>query len=267
MPEGDTIFRAAATLGRVLSGQTITRFESVFPALNRVDVDRPIAGRTIDSVSARGKHLLIALSGSLVLRTHMRMNGSWHVYPPGARWRRPARDRRIVIETPRAIAVAFNVQVAEFLTPAAMARHADLQALGPDLLAPDFDGADARRRMRARGDAPIADVLLSQRVVAGIGNVFKSEILFLAGVHPFAPTSAIADAALDDMLSIARTVMRASVRLGARTTRSSLDPRGRLWVYGRGGRPCRRCGAAIQARKTGEDARITYWCPNCQPER
>jgi endonuclease-8 len=230
MPEGDTIFLAAETLRRALVGQTVTRFRSVFPALTRVDDDRPIAGRTIEAIEAHGKHLLITFTGGLTLRTHMRMNGSWHVYPPGARWRRPARDMRIVVETARATAVAFTVPVAEFLTESQLARSSELRALGPDLLADAFDADEARRRIRGRGDDPIADVLLSQRVVAGIGNVFKSEVLFMARVHPFAPASAVSDTQIDDLLGIARKVMRASVRLGMRTTRSSLDPRERLWV-------------------------------------
>jgi endonuclease VIII len=265
MPEGDTIFLVAARLRRTLAGQTVTRFKSVFPALTRIDVDRPIAGRTIDEVTARGKHLLIAFSGDLALRTHMRMNGIWHVYPRGARWRRPARDMRVVVETARATAVAFNIQVAEFLTAAQLARHDQLRSLGPDLLAAEFDAVEARRRLRAEAEAPIGDVLLSQHVVAGIGNVFKSEILFLGGINPFTPTASVSDAQLDGLLEIARKVMRISVRLGTRTTRSSLDPRERLWVYARGGKPCRRCGAPIDAKKTGEAARITYWCPRCQP--
>ena len=123
MPEGDTIFRAARTLHRALAGSAVTRFESVFPALNRIDQDRPLAGRTIESVSARGKHLLMTFSGDLVLRTHMRMNGSWHIYRPGERWQRPARDMRIVVETARFVAVGFNVPVAEFLTGRELSRH------------------------------------------------------------------------------------------------------------------------------------------------
>ena len=118
--------------------------------------------------------------------------------------------------------------------------------------------------MRARGDAPIADVLLSQRVVAGIGNVFKSELLFLARIHPFAQTAALSDAQLDAILTHARRTLAVSVRVGRRTTRGSLNPAERLWVYGRGGQPCRRCGAPIQTTKTGDDARLTYWCPGCQ---
>ncbi len=264
MPEGDTIFLAAATLRRALAGDTVTRFTSLLPALTRIDVDRRVAGRTIEAVEARGKHLLIAFSGDLVLRTHMRMNGTWHVYPHGARWRRPRRDMRIVIETARAMAVAFNVSVAEFLTSAQLRRQAQLQSLGPDLLAERFDADEARRRIRAEGNVPIADALLTQRSIAGIGNVFKSEVLFLARIDPFEKTAAVSDAQIDEILAVARKVMAVSVRLGRRTTRSSLNPADRLWVYGRGGRPCFRCGTAIQARKTGDDARITYWCPRCQ---
>jgi len=265
MPEGDTVFLTAATLRRALTGHTVTHFESVFPALTRVDFDRPLAGRTIDRVEARGKHLLIAFSGDLTLRTHMRMNGAWHVYPLGARWRRPRRDARIVIETARTIAVAFIIHDAEFLTDAELTRNASLRSLGPDLLADDFDVEDARRRMRAEDQTPIGDVLLTQRAVAGIGNVFKSEILFLARTNPFTRTTALSDAQLDAILAIARKVMTASVRIGRRTTRSSLNPNERLWVYGRGGKPCLRCRTRIEASKTGDAARITYWCPRCQP--
>lgn len=265
MPEGDTIFLAAATLRRSLVGETVTRFDSVFPLLTRIDVDRRVAGRTIDSVDARGKHLLITFSGGLTLRTHMRMNGAWHVYPPGARWRRPLRDMRVLIETARAVAVAFNIQDAEFLAGDDLARHPQLRSLGPDVLADDFDADEARRRMQGQGAVAIADVLLAQHVVAGIGNVFKSEILFLARIHPFTTAATLDAVQLDTILEIARKVMTASVRIGRRTTRSSLNPNERLWVYGRGGKPCFRCGTAIQAKKTGNDARITYWCPQCQP--
>src|SRR5262245_29073634 len=134
MPEGDTIFRAARTLDRIFAGQVVTRFESVFPALTRIADDHPIVGRTIESVFARGKHLLFAFSGDLILRTHMRMSGSWHVYPLGARWQRPARDMRILVGIADAVAVAFTVPIAELLDRRALERHAELRALGPDLL-------------------------------------------------------------------------------------------------------------------------------------
>jgi endonuclease-8 len=275
VPEGDTIFRAARTLHRVLAGKQVTRFESVYPALTRIADDHPIVGRTIDSVSARGKHLLIAFSGGLTLRTHLRMNGSWHVYPAGARWQRPARDMRVLVGTRDAVAVAFNVPIAELLTVRELARHREIQALGPDLLSDDtpFDRAEVIRRLRGRGREAIADALLNQRVVAGIGNVFKSEILFLAGVDPFATAAALSEAALERLVGIARDQLAANVMsqsqtlspaVGRRTTRS-LDPREKLWVYGRGGKRCRRCGTAIRSKKTGLHARLTYWCPACQP--
>jgi len=283
LPEGDTIFRAAATLHRVLAGKEVTRFESVYPAMTRVADDRPIVGRTIESVSARGKHLLIAFSGDLILRTHMRMNGSWHIYPAGARWQRPAREMRVLVGTRDAVAVGFNVPVAELLTARALAQHRQLRALGPDLLSDaggspssgrePFDRLEVIRRLRARGGDTIGDALLDQRVVAGIGNVFKSEILFVARIDPFARVSSLSDAELERLVAVAREQLAANVMgrsqtlspaIGRRTTRS-LDPREKLWVYGRGGRKCRHCGALIHSKKAGLDARLTYWCPACQP--
>jgi len=257
---------------RALAGKIVTRFESVYPALTRVADDRPIVGRTIESVSARGKHHLIAFSGDLILRTHMRMNGSWHLYRPGARWQRPASDVRILIAVADVLAVGFTVPDAEFIAARDLTRHRQLRALGPDLLEDPFDAGEALARMRAHGGEAIADVLLNQRVLAGIGNEFKSEILFAAGIVPFTRVADLADADLARIVAVAREQLKASVlprskslsrARGRRTTRS-LDPSAALWVYGRGGRPCRRCGATIQAKKTGDDARVTYWCPQCQ---
>jgi endonuclease-8 len=273
MPEGDTIFRAARTLHQLLAGCAVTRFESAFPALTRVDTDRGIVGRTIEAVASRGKHLLITFSGDLILRTHMRMNGTWHVYPAGARWKKPARDMRVLVATEEVVAVAFNVPVAEFVSARDLARRGPIATLGPDLLDTGFDRDEALRRLKARTTAQIGDALLDQRALAGIGNVFKCEVLFLAGVDPFARVGALSDATLGRIVDAAREQLRAnvlprsgtlSVAFGRRTTRS-LDPREKLWVYGRSGRACRRCGAPIAARAAGLDARLTYWCPACQP--
>ncbi len=275
MPEGDTIYRAARALDRALAGRTVTRFESVFPQLTRVDVDAPVRGRTIERVSSRGKHLLIWFSGDLVLRTHMRMNGSWHIYRPGERWRRPGHDMRIVIGTDAFEAIAFTVPIAEFNTASALERA--LGEVGPDPLAEDFDEGDAVRRLRDRGDWEIADALLDQRAMSGVGNVYKSEVLFAAGVNPFTRVAEVSDRTLEKVVALTVKFMRANVTdgttaaivtyTGFRRTTGRSDPSARLWVYGRGGKPCRRCGTPIQRAKQGPHARSTYWCEKCQPRR
>jgi endonuclease-8 len=275
VPEGDTIHRAAATLQRAIGGQVVTRFESVLPKLTRVDADAPLTGRTVERVESRGKHLLIWFSGDLVLRTHMRMNGSWHIYRPGERWQRPHGDMRIVIETAAMHAVAFTVPVAEFLTSRELLDHDLVAELGPDPLSDAFRADDAIARMQAQGGVEIADVLLDQRVIAGIGNVFKSEVLFGARVNPFVPVSQLTGAQLQAIVEVAMRFMRANIGAastggivtyaGMRRTTGRADPSARLWVYGRGGQPCRRCGTPIARRKQGPYARSTYWCPRCQP--
>ena len=272
MPEGDTIFRAARTLHRVLAGKTVERFESVYPAANRVNEDAPLPGRTVESVTSRGKHLLMAFSGGLVLHTHMRMNGAWHVYRPGERWQRPPREMRVLVETSDVVAVGFNIPVAELLSTADIARHRQLGRLGPDVADDNFDRGLVLQRVRANGSLAVADALLDQRILAGIGNVLKSEILFVAGVHPFTAVQDLDDETLGRILDVSRRLMKMNItemfattgpRLGRRTT-GSLDPSQTLWVYGRGGQGCRKCGSRVQSRKTGVDARLTYWCPSCQ---
>ena len=288
MPEGDTIFRAARTLDRALAGRQVVRFESVLPALTRIHEDTPLTGRTIERVTAAGKHVLMHFSaprqaqgapgtsrgGALVLRTHMRMNGSWHIYRPGERWRRARRDMRIVIATDAFEAVGFNVPVAEFLDGRAMARQDDLRLMGPDLLGESFDADEAVRRLRARGSTAIADALLNQRVVAGIGNVYKSEVLFICRVNPFAEVAAVSDDTLRQLLATARKHLRANVvdasaaivtYRGYRRTTGRADPSANLYVYGRARQPCRRCGTRIRVRAQGNDARLTYFCATCQP--
>ena len=272
MPEGDTIFRTAVTLHRFLAGRRVERFESVLPALTRIDDDHPIAGRTIDAVSARGKHLLMQFSGDLVLHTHMRMNGSWHLYRPDDRWKRPASDMRVLVATAQAVAVGFNIPVAELLSRRELSRHSKLGSLGPDLLGQEFDRGEALTRLRARGSQPIGDALLDQRLLAGIGNVLKSEILFMAGVDPFMRVERLDDHRLQGILDIALKQLRVNVAdrsrtlapAGGRRTTGSLHRSKALWVYSRGGQPCRKCGTPIRSVKTPPDARLTYWCPRCQ---
>ncbi|HUP44508.1 MAG TPA: DNA-formamidopyrimidine glycosylase family protein [Thermoanaerobaculia bacterium] len=254
MPEGDTIYRAARTLHEALAGQTVTRFETVLPRLARIDDQTPIAGRIVERVSAAGKHILIDFSGGLHLRTHMRMSGSWHIYRAGERWKRPRRDMRLVIAAGKYVAVGFNIPVAEFLDGRALRRQDDLRRLGPDVLTPRFDRDEALRRIDAHAESEIGNLLLNQRVIAGIGNIFKSESLFLAGIDPFAKVAGIADSDLRRLIAIAVKLLRLS----------AADRRHDFWVYGRGGKPCRRCGTPIAYRKQGTDVRATYWCPKCQ---
>lgn len=273
MPEGDTVFKTARALDRALAGHTVVRFHSVFPQLTRIHQDEPVTGRTVERVTARGKHLLMTFSGDLVLRTHLRMHGSWHLYPIGQRWRRPRAAMRIVLATDAVEAVAFDVPVAELTTRAGVER--ELAALGPDLLAHTFDEADAVRRLRALGDCRIGDALLEQRAMAGVGNVFKSEICFACRVHPATPVERLDDEQLRELVRTARRQLQANVvehgphgpapaPWRRRTTRLA-DPRASLWVYGRAGRACRRCGGRIEVARYGEDIRLTYWCPRCQP--
>ncbi len=240
MPEGDTIFRAARNLHRALAGKVVTRFETVYPKLERV----AIQGLTIERVVAKGKHLIIELTGGVHLHTHMRMNGAWHIYRAGERWRKPRSDMRLVLETADYVAVGFNVPVADF---------EDAPPLGPDLLAEEFDAEEALRRVCEHPNEEIANVLLDQRVMAGIGNIWKSESLFRSGLDPFTHVRDLDDAALARLILNARKLLRASAN-------------GRVapMVYSRGGQPCRKCGTRIQSRAQGPDARLTYWCPNCQ---
>jgi endonuclease VIII len=274
MPEGDTLFRTARTLHRALAGRSVTSFETVLPALARVDHDRPIAGRTVASVRSVGKHLLVEFSGDLFLRTHMRMSGSWHIYRPGERWRRSRASMRIAIATDTYVAVGFDIPVAEFLTARELERHGELRALGPDLLDERFDSGEAARRLRTIPGTGLADALLNQRVMAGIGNVFKSEVLFVAGLDPFRTVGSLTDEQIETLIAVARELLRANVIEtdrataatwgGYRRTTRRADPGARLWVYGRGGKPCRQCGTPVEYQKHGPDARGTYWCPRCQ---
>jgi len=273
MPEGDTIHRAARALHAALAGQRVERFESVFAHLTRVDADQPIAGRLVQRVEARGKHILMWLDddqggASLVLRTHMRMHGSWHIYQPGERWQRPRHERRILLETQPYVAVAFAVPVAEFVPAGTIDREGVVAELGPDLLSDTFDANEACARLAARPDMDVADALLDQRALAGIGNVFKSEVLFAARVSPFTQVGALSADQFARIVTIAARQMRANVgdtAASGRNTTNRLDPSARLWVYGRRGLPCRRCGAPIQRTRQGPDTRATYWCERCQP--
>lgn len=272
MPEGDTIYRAARTLDRALGGEQIVGFRSELAQLSRLEgTPDQLVGRTVEKVHSRGKHLLIDLSGSITLRTHMRMSGSWHIYRPGERWRYARSRARIVLETPSFIAVGFAIVEAEIVKTADVESRSRVSRLGPDLLAENFDAERALDLLRSRGDTEIGVALLNQTLLAGIGNVYKSETLFLCAINPFASVASIDPDRLESVVTTARELLWRNVRPGGnregiRTTTRVLNPAEALWVYGRRGKPCRRCGTAIQRALQGGDARSTYWCSSCQPD-
>ena len=281
MPEGDTIFRAARTLHKALANQIVTGFETVLPRLSRVHEDEPITGRTVESVTSKGKWMSIRFSGGLTLLTHMLMSGSWHIYRPQEKWQRPSRDMRIVLKTEKIWAVAFNVPIAEFHTDDTLRRRQGFRTLGQDVLAPAFDPATSIAALRARGDLLVGEALLSQSVMAGLGNVYKSEVCFACGVHPFRRADSLQPHELNCLVNTARKFLLANVtdsssssdqittyagmQSAMRNTTRRANNEERLWVYGRRGEPCRNCATPIESRKQGEDARITFWCPACQP--
>lgn len=275
MPEGDTIFRSARTLHRALAGSTVTGFQTAYAQLASVDDQTPLKGRTIEKVESRGKWLLIYFSGDVILVTHMLMSGSWHIYRRGERWQKSRVHMRIVIQTEKYEAVAFGVPVAQFHTQQSLARHPATVRLGQDLARTTFNQADASARLLAEPEEEIGNALLNQRVIAGIGNVFKSEICFVCGINPFRTVSSLSDAQVSALLDASHRLMQANIRehapggivtyTGPRRTTRANDPAARLWVYRREGRECRRCGTTILMRKQGTGARSTYWCPQCQP--
>ena len=257
MPEGDTVHQAARRLDRALTGQVVTTSDVRVPAYATV----ALSGATVHSVRARGKHLLMRI-GDVVVHSHLKMEGEWRVHRPGERWRRPAHQARVVIETPGATAVGFDLGVLEVFPAVEEAER--MAYLGPDLLGADWDADEAVRRLAASPDVPIAVALGDQRNLAGLGNVYVNELCFLRGLLPTRPVSTVD---LPPLVDLASRVIRANRERISRTT-TGVDRRGeRLWVYGRGGEPCRRCGTRIAHGRLGRtdlELRETYWCPNCQ---
>jgi endonuclease-8 len=266
VPEGDTIYRTARTLRAALDGAEVTAFASSVPQV-RGSAPHRLVGQTVTSVEPRGKHLLIWFAPSgLALHTHMRMSGSWHVYRTGERWRKAAHGARVVLEVPAWTAVCFAAPVVELLGHREVERHPSLAALGPDALGATPDLATARRRLDARGDWSIAEALLDQRVLAGVGNVYKCEVLFLHGVDPWTRVGDVPADTRDALLETAVDLLVRNVAPGAPPRRTTTDARHgtRLHVYGRARRPCPRCRTPVRVARQGEQARVTYWCPGCQ---
>jgi endonuclease-8 len=277
MPEGDTIFRAARTLHRALAGNVVTGFETVLPKLSRVEFDSGVTGRTIESVEANGKWMSMNFSGGLILLTHMLMNGSWHIYRPGEAWQRRQIDMRIVLKTEKIWAVAFNVPVAEFHTEDTLRRRPGFRNLGQDVLSADFNAALSAEHLRSRKDLQVGVALLTQSLMAGLGNVYKSEVCFACGINPFRRVESLSEVEVSCLVETARKFLLANVTdtagdqittyTGMRRTTGRANSEERLWVYGRRNQPCRKCGTPVESRKQGEDARTTFWCPACQPQQ
>jgi endonuclease-8 len=274
MPEGDTIFRSARALHQAFAGHKVTLFETVYAPLASVNDQSPVGGRTIEQVESRGKWLLVHFSGDLILATHMLMSGSWHIYRVGERWKRARSHMRIMLGSEEMVAVAFDVPVARFHTARTLERFAGVAGLGPDLLGQSFASDEAKVRLLEHGEEEVGDVLLNQRVLAGIGNAFKSEICFACGVYPFRKIASLRAPEIECLLGTARRFLAANVADGAgdgivtytggRRTTGASNPAARLWVYRRAGEACRRCGTSILTGKQGLGARSTYWCPECQ---
>jgi endonuclease VIII len=257
VPEGDTLFRTAAGLRPYLVGRDVRAARAQGPG--PVPHIQRVVGKRVDAVEAQGKNLLIRFDGGLELRTHLRMNGSWHRYRPGERWRRPPGRARLVLEVDGAVAVCFDAPVVELFETRAEPLHPSLSRLGPDLLAPDFDATEALRRLRSpdRAELTISAALLDQRALAGIGNIWRNETLFAEKVDPFVRVADLDDPTLERLVATAQRLLTASAGIapGRAPTR----------VYRRTGRPCPRCGTAIRsASLRGEVPRTTYWCPSCQ---
>lgn len=284
MPEGDSVWRAANQLHQALAGQQLTASDFRVPRFATLN----LAGWTVNEVVPRGKHLLMRVQGperpgmagapgqevqKLTIHSHLKMEGAWQVYPPGGRWRKPGFTARCVLRTAVADAVGFSLGIVEVV------RTADedkiVGHLGPDLLGPDWDPAEAGRRLLSAPDVPVGVALLDQRNLAGIGNIYRCETCFLSGIHPASPVSAVAD--LRTMMTDAKQLLEANLGPGRRVT--ILNPRGMpvgrmsgrpgYWVYRREHQPCLKCGTPIRrdvlGKLNGEEERDIYFCPKCQP--
>jgi endonuclease-8 len=259
VPEGDTIHRAAAALRRGLEGAVLADFRAPRAVGG---APRPEPGERIETVEARGKHLLIRFEGGTTLHTHMRMTGTWRIQRPGEQ-RRPGRSAVVAIATAHATAECFAAPVVELLDDRAVRRHPLLSTLGPDLCLPSPDLEETMRRLdRLDPGTEIGVALLDQRVASGIGNVYKSEVAFACRTDPFTPVAELERDARLDLWRSASELLRANLGPGPRRT----VPQG-LAVYDRAGRPCYACGGAIAVRRQGEAARSTWWCPGCQSRR
>jgi endonuclease-8 len=262
MPEGDTVWNTARVLERALQGDVLTGSDFRVPQLATAD----LTGWTVAESASRGKHLLLRLtrdgSASRTLHSHLRMDGAWRAYAPGERWSgRPAHLIRVVLRGARSVAVGYHLHEVALIPTGE--EQSMLGHLGPDLLGADWDEAEAVRRLAEQPETSIAAALLDQRNLAGVGNLYKAETLFLRGLWPWTPVSRVPD--LAGVVGLAQKLVASNRGRWAQSTTGSLRRGETNYVYGRRAQPCRRCGTAI--RKAEQDDRVTYWCPHCQPQR
>jgi endonuclease VIII len=259
VPEGDTVWLAATRLHQALAGRVLTRFDLRVPRHATAD----LTGRAVTDVQPRGKHMLTRIEGGLTLHSHFKMDGSWQLVRPGGRWRGPAHQVRAVLANAEWEAVGHRLHDLLLLPTAEEARV--VGHLGPDLLGPDWDPQEAVRRLAAQPEREIGQALLDQRNLAGIGNLYRAETLFLCGVSPFARVGEVRD--LGKVVAMAHRLMRANRDHPEQSTTGNLRRGETHWVYDRAGRPCRRCGTPVVSGQSGEAPyeRVVYWCPACQP--
>lgn len=259
MPEGDTVYLTAKNLNAALAGQVVTRFELRVPAFATLD----LTGDAIEGVVSRGKHLLMRV-GDYSIHSHLKMEGSWHLYRPGSKWQRPGFEARAIVGTAEWVAVGFALGTLDVV--ARPDEQSVVGYLGPDLLGADWDADEAARRLLAAPETPAYVAVLDQRNLAGIGNEYANELLFVRGVHPTAPIGSVAN--LDKLLETAHRLLLANKDRAIRSTTGDLRSGRTSWVYGRAGEPCRRCDSRVEIGQLGPTALIqrdAYWCPHCQP--
>ncbi len=274
MPEGDTVWLTARRLDQALSGRKLTASDFRVPQLAELD----LSGRTVTETISRGKHLLTRV-GDVTIHSHLKMEGSWHVYRLGTPWRSPAFQARLVLANSERRAVGFRLGRLDVVSRDQ--EDTIVGHLGPDLLGPDWSAEEALRRLRARPDVPVGEALLDQRNLAGIGNMYKAEVCFLLGVHPGRAVGEVR--LLADLVARAQQLLEVNKTRAEQSTTGDLRRGKELWVYGRKGRPCRRCGTTVrrevlpairdeERRRSGnapdapDQARDSFWCPRCQPD-
>jgi endonuclease VIII len=263
VPEGDTVWRAARQLDRALTGKVLTVTDFRVPAFATWD----LRGATVEGTVSRGKHLLtrIAADRAWTLHTHLKMEGGWRILEPGQAWPRPGHTARVVLETPDTVAVGFQLGIVEIV---ARDHESEIVGhLGPDLLGPDWDAAEALRRLREQPERSVKEALLDQRNLAGVGNLYACELCFVAGVAPATPVARVPD--LPRLVGRAHQMLDLNRHRAVQSTTGDLGRGRTTWVYGRGGQPCRRCGTRILETSLGAEGqeRVTYACPRCQPLR